>query len=117
MFPIEKLTTLESLDRKQIIKSVRYIDKAGTKGGGAYTAMVLMHKLKDDIFVVEHIVRGQWAALEREQKIKIRAHADRKLCNPGAYEVVVEQEPGSGGKESASQRCASSLASRLQPTG
>jgi predicted phage terminase large subunit-like protein len=101
MFPIEKLVTLVFLDRKQVVKSVRYIDKAGTEGGGAYTAMVLMHQLKDKTFVIEHVVRGQWAALEREERIKFWAHADRKLCHPGAYEVVIEQEPGSGGKESA----------------
>src|SRR3984893_10438735 len=63
IFPNEKLTTLEFLDRKQVVKSVRYIDKAGTEGGGAYTAMVLMHQLKDKIYVIEHVVRGQWAAL------------------------------------------------------
>jgi predicted phage terminase large subunit-like protein len=101
MFPIEKLITLDYLDRGQIARSVRYIDKAGTEGGGAYTALVLMHKMRNNQFVIEHVDRGQWAALEREQKIKFWAHADRKLCHPGAYEVVVEQEPGSGGKESA----------------
>jgi hypothetical protein len=98
---VEKLTTLDYLDRGQIVKSVRYVDKAGTEGGGAYTALVLMHKLKDGSFVIEHVARGQWAALEREQKIKYWAERDRKLCRPGAYEVVIEQEPGSGGKESA----------------
>jgi predicted phage terminase large subunit-like protein len=101
IFPVEKLTTLDYLDRGQIVKSVRYVDKAGTEGGGAYTALVLMHKLKDGSFVIEHVARGQWAALEREQKIKYWAERDRKQCRPGAYEVVIEQEPGSGGKESA----------------
>jgi predicted phage terminase large subunit-like protein len=100
MFPIEKLVTLAHLDRNQVVRSVRYIDKAGTEGGGAYTAMVLMHKLKNNTFVIEHVARGQWAALEREEHIKHWAAADKKLCRPGAYEIVVEQEPGSGGKES-----------------
>jgi hypothetical protein len=46
MFPIEKLRVIPFLDRSKILKSVRYVDKAGTAGGdGAYTAMVLMHKL------------------------------------------------------------------------
>ena len=35
------------LDARDILKSVRYCDKAGTEDGGAYTAGVLMHMLKD----------------------------------------------------------------------
>ena len=46
-------------------------------------------------------MRGQWGALEREEKIKFWAERDRAKSRPGAYEVGVEQEPGSGGKESA----------------
>ena len=46
-------------------------------------------------------MRGQWRALEREEKIKFWAERDRAKSLPGAYEVGVEQEPGSGGKESA----------------
>ena len=52
-------------------------------------------------FVIEHVVRGQWSALDREEKIKFWAERDRANSRPGAYEVGVEQEPGSGGKESA----------------
>jgi predicted phage terminase large subunit-like protein len=61
-----------------------------------------MHLLRNRSYVVEHVVRGQWAALEREQRIKYWAEQDRSMRAAGsAYEVVVEQEPGSGGKESA----------------
>jgi predicted phage terminase large subunit-like protein len=102
IYPIDKLNTLPFLDRARILKSVRYWDKAGTESeDAAYTAGVLMHQLKDNRFVVEHVVRGQWSALDREEKIKFWAHRDRDNLRPGAYEVVVEQEPGSGGKESA----------------
>jgi predicted phage terminase large subunit-like protein len=94
MFPVEKLKMVEFVDRASIVKSVRYVDKAGTEGGGANTAMVLMHKMKDGTFI-------QWAALEREQKLRFWAEQDKKITRPGAYEIVVEQEPGSGGKESA----------------
>ena len=45
-------------------------------------------------------MRGQWSALEREQQIKAWAERDRELIK-GSYEIGVEQEPGSGGKESA----------------
>jgi predicted phage terminase large subunit-like protein len=102
IFPIEKLKTLPMMfDRSRILKSVRYFDKGGTDSGGAFTAGVLMHALKDKTYVIEHVVRGQWGALEREEKIKFWAEHDRAKSRPGAYEVGVEQEPGSGGKESA----------------
>jgi len=101
IFPIEKLKTLLMFDRSRILKSVRYFDKGGTDSGGAFTAGVLMHALKDKTYVIEHVVRGQWSALEREEKIKFWAERDRANSRPGAYEIGVEQEPGSGGKESA----------------
>ena len=101
IFPIEKLRILPIFNRSQILKSVRYVDKAGTEGGdGAYTAMVLMHKLKDITFVIEDVERGRWGALEREQRIRAIAARDRGVIK-GPYEIVVEQEPGSAGKESA----------------
>jgi predicted phage terminase large subunit-like protein len=101
LFPIKKLVTLDVLDRSKIKRSVRYVDKAGTEGGeGAYTAMVLMHAMVDGTFVIEHVTRGHWSALERERKIKLWAQSDRKNLR-GSYEIGVEQEPGSGGKESA----------------
>ena len=102
IFPIEKLKTLQMIDRSRVLKSCRYFDKAGTESGeGAYTAGALIHMLKDNHFVIEHVVRGRWGALEREEKIKFWAQSDQRNCRPGAYEIGVEQEPGSGGKESA----------------
>ncbi len=100
IFPIEKLTTWPILDRTKILKSVRYWDKAGTESDdAAFTAGALIHMLKDNRFVIEHVVRGQWSALDREEKIKFWAERDRANSRPGAYEVGVEQEPGSGGPE------------------
>ena len=99
--PIEKLNALPYFDRSKIVHSVRYWDKAGTSNSedAAYTVGVLMHKLSDGTFVIGHIARGRWSALDRERQIKEWAVADSKTCE--SYEVVVEQEPGSGGKESA----------------
>lgn len=100
IFPIEKLTFAPFVDRGKIKHSIRYWDKAGTEGGsGAQTAGVLMHSMRDNTLLVEHSVTGRWSALEREEKIKFWTNQDKKLSNN--YEVVVEQEPGSGGKESA----------------
>ena len=102
LIPIDKIKCRPQWDRTGIRRTVRYIDKAGTADGGAYTAMVLMHQMYDKAqpYVISHVVRGQWSAMEREQKIRLYAEADRKLYTH-SYKVVIEQEPGSGGKESA----------------
>jgi predicted phage terminase large subunit-like protein len=105
MFPVDKLRMVPVFDRDQIAKSVRGWDKAGTAGGdGAFTAGVLMHQMKYGTFVIENVTRGRWSALEREQLIKTVAHLDRNVLQNGRwvdYKIVIEQEPGSGGKESA----------------
>lgn len=98
--PIDKLKVMPYLDRAEVIASVRYWDKASSdSGNAAYTAGVLMHKLRDKTFVIGHIARGRWSALERERRMKAYTEADHKLGT--SYCVYVEQEPGSGGKESA----------------
>jgi predicted phage terminase large subunit-like protein len=75
---------------------VRYWDKAGTRGGGAYTVGALLGMDVDGYIWLLHIVRGQWAPGEREEIILQTAKTDGKRVVVG-----VEQEPGSGGKESA----------------
>jgi predicted phage terminase large subunit-like protein len=101
--PIEKLKVLPVFDHSKITHTIRYYDKAGTDAAdnedAAYTAGVRMHAMSDGTYVISHVMRGQWAALEREQKIKTWAEADEAMF-PG-HEIYVEQEPGSGGKESA----------------
>jgi predicted phage terminase large subunit-like protein len=97
--PIEQLAVLGVFDRTKVVASVRYWDKASTKDKDAsYTAGVLMHKCRDGTFVIEDVARGHWNALDRERRIKACADADAKICKH--YGVWVEQEPGSGGKES-----------------
>lgn len=81
-------------------RRVRYWDKAGTSGGGKRTAGVLMARAPDGVYYVEHVLTGQWSAAEREPVILQTARADAaRLGN--VVRVWVEQEPGSGGKESA----------------
>lgn len=82
-----------------IKKWVRYWDKAGTQDGGKWTAGVLMGEMPSGHVVIANVVRGQWSAYHRERVIKETADADRRL--PGIVSTYVEQEPGSGGKESA----------------
>jgi predicted phage terminase large subunit-like protein len=102
LFPIERFVIKPHQPlAKDIVKSVRYWDKAGTIDGGAYTAGVLMHQLKDKRFVVGDVVRGQFGAREREIRIKQTAQVDTQRV-----EIWVEQEPGSGGKESAERTIA-----------
>ena len=62
----------------EIAASIRYWDKAGTKDAGAYTAGVLLHRLKDGRFCVAHCRRGQWNALDREREIRQIAELDGK---------------------------------------
>ncbi|MBT3390332.1 MAG: phage terminase large subunit [Chloroflexi bacterium] len=87
-------------EREDIAAVVRYWDKAGTAGGGKFSAGVLMCRTKDNQFYILHVARGQWSPHERERKILQHAERDRKAF--GTKSVTwLEQEPGSGGKESA----------------
>lgn len=109
-FNIHDFEIINSFDRSKVVRSIRYWDKAGTEGGtGAQTAGVLMHKLVEGIYdedgkvietyneyVVEDCESGRWEAPERERRISLRAKTDGK-----SVIIYVEQEPGSGGKESA----------------
>jgi predicted phage terminase large subunit-like protein len=79
-----------------IVASVRAWDKAGSEGKGAYTVGAKMHRLANGKFIISDLKRGQWATHEREAVIRSTAEGD----GPDVV-VYVEQEPGSGGKESA----------------
>jgi predicted phage terminase large subunit-like protein len=70
-------------------------DKAGTAGGGAYTAGVLMGIDYEGRTWILDVVRGRWDSAERESRIRRVAEIDGD--DPV---VVLEQEPGSGGKHS-----------------
>ena len=100
MFPIEKIEVVPAPPASEEIVSVaRYWDKAGTANGGAFSAGVLMARHRDGLFTVIDVRRGQWSALDRERVILQTAHIDRERYP--LTKVWVEQEPGSGGKESA----------------
>jgi predicted phage terminase large subunit-like protein len=82
---------------------VRYWDKAGTEGGGAYSAGALMGRRANGRFILLNITRGQWSANSRETMIKQTAASDSEMARTlrCPLQIWVEQEPGSGGKESA----------------
>ena len=78
---------------------VRYWDKAGSHDRGAFSAGVLMAVASDGRFFVVDVKRGQWSAAEREAVILQTAHIDQARYRD--VQIWMEQEPGSGGKESA----------------
>jgi len=96
MFKIENFRVMDYPDNDvNLVQKVRYWDKAGTQGGGAYTAGVLMSVWKNGMYLVEDVVRGQWDTDRREHIIRQTAEADGQRVRIG-----LEQEPGSGGKDS-----------------
>jgi predicted phage terminase large subunit-like protein len=70
-------------------------DKAGTTGDGDWTAGGKI-AFAGGVFYIEDMVRGQWAAGDRNTVIRQATEADGAACM-----VRHEQEPGAGGKESA----------------
>ena len=75
---------------------LRYWDKAGTEGAGAFTAGCKMARSPNGVYYVCNMTRGQWSSGKREGVIRQTAELDGQ-----DVPVWVEQEPGSGGKESA----------------
>lgn len=110
---------------------VRFWDKAGThvsaskkKSRAAWTVGVLMGEDKDGKFWILDVVRGQWDSAEREEKILQTSKQDlsvaRRSDGRSCYQVAFEQEPGSGGKESAEQSAKRHAGFRVRierPTG
>jgi len=107
MFQVDNLSIIHQMPVVTDIKKiVRYWDKAGTALGGAYTAGVKMLLLNNGRYLIVDVKRGQWATHIRENIIKQTAIADDvavniQVKNPLRTDIWIEQEPGSGGKESA----------------
>jgi predicted phage terminase large subunit-like protein len=104
MFKVAHIQLLNREPEPQFIESiVRYWDKAGTTTlKSAFTAGVKMGRLKkcnmypSGGYVILDVKRGRWSTDEREAIIKATTIADGYGVN-----IWVEQEPGSGGLESA----------------
>lgn len=98
-FPVDRFKFLDDTPPKhEVSAAVRYWDKAGTEGGGDWTAGVLMYLMKDGRYVVADVRRFQAEALDRRKRMRATAEMD------GQWVVIwSEQEGGSGGKESAEQ--------------
>lgn len=97
MFRVAELRDMAMPHPKEILYTVRYWDKASTDGKtSAYTVGVKMSKLTGGRFLIQDVQRGRWRTDERERIILNTARADGK-----SVDIYVEQEPGSGGKDSA----------------
>lgn len=94
MFLVEELKIERGVPKT--VEDIRYWDKAGTANDGSFTVGVLMSKDRSGRYWIKDVIRGQWEAARRERIIRQTAEIDGKRVT-----VVVEQEPGSGGKESA----------------
>lgn len=96
MFKTDRIH-VESTSPTKWIKVVRFWDKAGTAGGqGAFTVGLKMGEDINHHFWILDVKRGRWDAFVRENHIKQTAAIDGREVDIG-----IEQEPGSGGKESA----------------
>jgi predicted phage terminase large subunit-like protein len=104
MFKVNQLQIIDALPSPpNFITTVRYWDKAGTQDAGAFTAGVKMSRLANGKFLISDVTKGQWGTEVREGKIKSTAENDRLVKDAFKQEphIYLEQEPGSGGKESA----------------
>jgi len=73
---------------------VRFWDKAATEDAGAFTVGLKLATFPRG-WVILDVVRGQWSSFQRDQIMLQVAEEDGLKT-----EIWVEQEPGSGGKES-----------------
>ena len=118
MFHVDKIIKVARIpDPINFAFTIRYWDKAGTTGKKSdYTVGVKMHKFKVGIkWFIEDVKRGKWSTNDRELIIKSVAEADGRNTH-----VWVEQEPGSGGLESAEgtiSNLAGFVARSEKPTG
>lgn len=105
MFLWQKVRILPCPPVKLFERVYRWWDKAATsEGDGAYSAGVLLGVLLDKNavprFWVLDSIRGRWDTHAREQVIKNTAAADLEKWGRKMF-IGIEQEPGSGGKDSA----------------
>jgi predicted phage terminase large subunit-like protein len=75
-----------------------------------------MSRTAEGVYTVEDVIRGQWGPAERDRIILEAARCDRER-HRGSLRTWFEQEPGSGGKESAfaSVRLLDGFATAFEP--
>lgn len=94
MFDVRKVK--EGVPPRKWRRLVRFWDKAGTLDAGAWTVGTLLGLDWDGVYWVLDLQRFRLDSYERERRMETVAEQDGRQVLVG-----VEQEPGSGGKESA----------------
>ena len=95
------LTEVDALSTGLSLRKIRSWDLAATKGGGDWTVGSLIsqdgppRRTSTNTFI-EDVVRGQWAQAVLEDKIVETAENDGH-----SIPIIIEQEPGSSGKNYA----------------
>jgi predicted phage terminase large subunit-like protein len=116
MFKVENFRIIDTMPSTvHVVQIIRYWDKAATENAGKRTAGVKIAKLRNNTYVVMDVQKGQWASEKRERIIRATAESDTN-----EVEIYIEQEPGSGGKESAQstiRNLAGFFAGKDRPTG
>lgn len=96
MFDAAKVTVAPHAP-SDLVQVVRSWDKAAVAGGrGAYTSGVKLASDSQGRTWILDVVRGRWNSYARERKMLLTARSDGREVR-----IVLEQEPGSGGKDSA----------------
>jgi predicted phage terminase large subunit-like protein len=109
MFKTDKIRVVDA-PPYDIKRKLRYWDKAASHNKGAYTVGALLcEDVKGGIGILD-IQRGQWEMHTREAKILSTAQVDGRKVR-----IWIEQEPGSGGKDSAEWTVANLRGFRAQP--
>ncbi len=87
--------------REEVVGRIRAWDKAGTASGegGDWAVGVRMSITRDDVIYVEHVSRGRYTPLGREEEILRCAKADREQF--GEVTIWHQQDPASAGLDSA----------------
>lgn len=96
MFKVKRIIRWPVTKRLPKFKQiVRFWDKAGTLGGGAYTVGIKMGITAENRIFILDVIRDQLDSFAREKLIRQTARMD------GRHVIIgLEQEGGSGGKES-----------------
>jgi predicted phage terminase large subunit-like protein len=114
LFKVENFVEVPSVPDLKVLETVRYWDKAATtekeSSDAKYTVGVKMSKLRGDIFIITNVVRGRWSTDAREAVIKQTARLDGE-----SVIVIMEQEPGSGGKDSMRSSIKNLAGFRVRP--
>ena len=101
MFQYAQIETIERVPVQAA--RVRYWDLAATEGGGAFTVGLLLARDTDRRIYIEDVRRGQLSIGQRDELI-LQTAKDDALAYGNTVQTWFEQEPGSGGKETAEDK-------------